>query len=68
MLNKKPWQSKSIVFGALTSLAGLLAVFVPAFAPFQAFLASHVGQFGMLWGIMAVVLRLVTKNAISLEE
>ena len=65
---KKPWLSKTILFGALTAILGGAAVFLPAAQSLADFLAAHAGEVGMVWGVLAIVLRLVTKDKIVLID
>ena len=54
-------KSKTFWFGALTFVGS----FVPAVS---SFIAENPETFGTLWGLMAVVLRTVTKSKLTLTE
>lgn len=60
---KKPWLSKTVWMGIVTALAP----FIPGVAEWIAN-ASHIETIGMIWGALAVLLRVVTKDKISLGE
>lgn len=59
---KKSLKSRTIWFGLLT---GLVPLFVPQA---QAAIAEHTVTFNLIWGTLAVILRLVTKESILLVE
>lgn len=65
---KKPWQSKTVLFGAITAILGAVAVFVPGAKPISDFISAHASEIGMGWGVLAIILRAVTKDAIVLTD
>lgn len=65
-MDSKPWYlSKSVWFGILT---GVAAALLPIFPSFKAAVDGALPAIAALWGILAVVLRLVTKDKIQLGE
>ena len=68
MENKKPWQSKTVVVNALMGLFGAVALFMPGAASAAEFLTSHAAEISVVWGVANVILRLVTKDKISLGD
>ncbi len=65
---KKPWQSKTILINAIIALVGAVALFVPAAGSVGAWINSHGGEIGMGWGVLNMILRLVTKDKITLVD
>lgn len=61
MDGKKPWFSRTIIFNILFAASAL-------YPPVSDWLKSHVEILGMVWGGLNVVLRLVTKDKISLGD
>jgi len=60
-MKKGFFKSKTFWFGALT--------FVGSFVPsVQSFIAENPETFGTVWGLLAVVLRSVTKSKLVLTE
>lgn len=68
MTTKAPWQSKTILFGAITAVLAAVAVFVPAAATLKALIDANAGAIGMVWGVLAIILRLVTKDKVQLGD
>ena len=60
-MNKNILASKTFWFGLLTALAPLLPVV-------DQFLKEYTVQFSMVWGAMAIVLRMVTKEKVVLID
>lgn len=60
-LQKNVLKSKTFYFGLLTALAPL----VPAVGTF---LSENSGQISMVWGALAILLRLVTKEKVVLID
>lgn len=67
-MGKKPWQSKTMlvngVLGALT-FAGL---FIPGMDGVKVFIDAHGAEIAMVWSLLNIALRTVTKEAIVLGE
>lgn len=62
MDTKKPWQSKTLLLNAIVAL---LAIFHPSSAEF---ISSHPGEVAIMFSILNMALRLVSKDRISLSE
>jgi len=62
MDTKKPWQSKTLLLNAIVAL---LAIFHPASAEF---IAGHPGEVAISFSILNMLLRLISKDKISLSE
>ena len=61
MESKKPWLSKMVWLGLATGVAP----FVPGMGEW---IAKNVEMVGMLWGALAVAIRFVTKDRVSLRD
>ena len=62
-MNKKTiWKSKTFWMGLLTALVPLVSNHA------SEAIAEHTGTFTMLWGALAIVLRMVTKDKVILVE
>lgn len=63
---KLPWESKTIVLNALLGLIGALALFFPP----AHVVADWINANGVIiatgWGVLNVILRFITKDAILL--
>jgi hypothetical protein len=59
---KKPWQSKTII---INFIAAATALFYP---PAAEWIAAHPVEVSSLFAIVNVVLRVVTKDKISISE
>ena len=57
--------SKTFWFGLLTAISPLSAFFFPVIGDFM---KDHLAEVTMLWGVAAVILRLVTKDKVVLGE
>jgi len=66
--SKKPWKSKTMLVAAVLGvLAGLSNLF-PWAKPVSDWINSHGMDITVGWSVLAMILRTVTKNAISLED
>lgn len=64
--NKNPLYSKTIWFGLITALAPFIMYFFNF--DLGAIMANNAEAIGMIWGALAIILRLVTKDKIKLME
>ena len=60
-VNKSVFLSKTFYFGLITAIA-------PLFPSVGSWMASNVEMVGMLWGALAVILRMVTKDKVVLKD
>lgn len=66
---KKPWQSKTMVLNALFGLAAALSLFLPAQAGVvKSLLEAHPAEIGMIWSLLNIALRAITKEKVSLAD
>lgn len=59
--NKYPWLSKTLWFNVIVGIAAF-------FPPVQAFVQGHSEMIMMGFGLINMFLRLITKDAISLQD
>lgn len=62
MEGKKAYLSKTFWLGLVTAIAPAMSVSV------QALIQEHTVTFGLVWGAVAIVLRLVTKEKVVLLD
>lgn len=68
-MDKKPWYlSKSIWLSLVGGLASALAVAVPQASVVSQFINANLPVIGMVWGVLGLIVRLVTKEKISLGD
>jgi hypothetical protein len=60
-MNKSVLKSKTFWFGLISGVA-------PLFPVVQEFMAANAASIGVVWGALAIVLRLVTKDKVVLIE
>lgn len=65
-MEKKPWLSKSMWFGLLTGLSPFLVALLGF--DLSQLLADKGSEITMIWGAIAIILRLVTKEKIKLVD
>ena len=65
---KYPWQSKTVLINSVLALLGVVAMFVPAAAPIAAWINANGVLIASLWGVLNVILRFLTKDAIVLGD
>jgi hypothetical protein len=68
MDTKKPWLSKTIMLNSIMAILGVVAVFWPHASVATEFLSGHGTEIGVAWSVLNVLLRAVTKDAISLTD
>jgi hypothetical protein len=65
---KKPWESKTIVIAAIVGILTSIVPFFPGLSAFQDWINSNGVLIGAGWSVLAIVLRSVTKDAVSLQD
>jgi hypothetical protein len=60
-INKSVFLSKTFYFGVMTAIA-------PMFPAVELWLSQNIATASLLWGSLAVVLRLVTKDKVVLKD
>lgn len=59
---KKPWQSKTLVVNFLMAAGVLL------YPPMSGWISAHPTEVASAWAVLGILLRLVTKDRVSLSE
>ncbi len=65
---KKPWQSKMLMLNGVAGLLCFVALFVPQADVVSDLIKNNPQAVGLVWGVLNVALRLITKDKISLSE
>lgn len=68
MDTKKPWQSKTLVLNAILGVAAAAALFVPAASGVKVLLEGHVSEIALVWSILNMILRTISKDKIQLVD
>jgi len=68
MESKKPWQSKTIIVASVLGLVSALSPFVPALEPIKVWIEQNGILISSMWGVLAIALRAITKDAIKLVD
>ncbi len=68
MQSKKPWQSKTILVASVLGLLSALSPFVPALEPVKVWIEGNGVMISSLWGVLAIALRAITKDAVVLRD
>lgn len=68
MENKKPWLSKTILLNAAMGLIAVASMFYPAAAGAGELIKAHAVEIAAGWSVLGIVLRLVSKDKISLAD
>lgn len=66
--SKKPWLSKTLWLNFIGGIASAVAVFYPNANVVTQFIASNAVAIGTVWSVLNMILRVVTKDAISLQD
>lgn len=66
--DKKPWESKTIVVASVLGLCQIVAQFVPGASIVSDWVNAHGVVIGSAWAVLAIALRFITKDAISLRD
>ncbi len=62
------YTSKTMLFGFITSLSGALSIAIPFFSQVQPFMTKNEAALTMVWGVVTMVLRSVTKDKVVLSN
>ncbi len=65
---KKPWLSKTLWIGFASGIIGGCAYFFPGAVPIADWITANGGAITMGWGILAMGLRLISKDKIQLVD
>ena len=65
---KKPWQSKTILVASILGLVSALSPFVPALEPVKMWIEGNGVLISSMWGVLAIALRAITKDAVVLRD
>ena len=68
MTPKKPYESKTIVIGAILGMVGAVSAFYPQANAISAWINANGGAIAAIWSVLAVALRFATKSAIQLGD
>lgn len=65
---KKPWQSKTLLLNGVFGVLAGVALFLPQAAALADQIKSHGVEIGLVWSVLNIVLRAITKERISLTD
>lgn len=65
---KKPWESKTVLVNAALALIGVVAMFYAPASSVADWINGNGVLITSLWGVLNVVLRLITKDRITLTD
>jgi hypothetical protein len=65
---KKPWESKTVMIATVMGLLTVLVPFIPGMQAYSDWINTNGVAISGIWTVLAVVLRFVTKGAVSLED
>jgi len=67
---KKPWFSKTIILNSIGAILLAVVPFVPAASSLQLWLSnpSHMAIIGSVWGVLGIILRVISKDKIALRD
>lgn len=65
---KKPWQSKTLVVNAVMGLMAFVALFWPGAEGIRQFIDTNAEGIAMVWAVLNMALRFITKEKLSLSE
>ena len=68
METKRPWESRTLLLGALSSILGGVAMLLPQAQPMLDWLNANGALIATGWGVLAMGLRLITKGKVSLGD
>jgi hypothetical protein len=65
---KKPWQSKTLLLNGIVGLMLCVGLFFPQVSVVTPWIQAHGAEIGTAWSVLNVVLRLISKDKISLTD
>lgn len=65
---KKPWQSKTMLLNGIGGLVLFVGLFVPGAEVVDSFIKLNATTIGMVWSVLNMVLRAMTKDKIVLVD
>jgi len=68
METKYPWQSRTILMNGIVGLVAFLSLFWSGAHVITDYLTSHSAQAVVIWSVLNMALRLVTKDKIVLTD
>lgn len=66
--SKKPWESKTVWLNFVGGMIGALVLFFPHVQMIQEWITGNLPIISMVWGVLGIIIRAVTKGAITLQE
>lgn len=68
MEDKKPWQSRTIVINAVMGLIMFICLFLPQAAVAKTWIEGNAAAIGIVWSLLGMVLRAISKDKIVLGD
>jgi len=68
MNSKSPFQSKTILLNGIFGFLSFCALFTPGAESIKTFIDAHATEIGIFWSVANVILRVITKERISLTD
>jgi hypothetical protein len=65
---KSPLQSRTMVVNGVLGLLAFISLFTPGAESLKGFIDSHASQIGIVWSVINILLRAITKDRISLSD
>lgn len=66
--SKSPFTSKTVWLSAIGGIVSAVAAFFPQANVVSNFIAANLPVIGMVWSILALIVRAITKDKIKLSE
>lgn len=66
--NKKPWQSRTMLLNGIAGLLAFISLFAPGGEVVKQFLGDHSAEIAMVWSLLNIFLRAITKDKIVLSD
>lgn len=68
METKKPWQSKTILVNAVIGVGLAISPFMPGGQIVADWLSANLGTVGLIWSVLNIALRAITKGRVVLVD